>query len=375
MSYFLKKSALFVSFRLSFHESDSHAVMIQRIVPPALMKASAFMLLFFFALAGCSGKSGAPDKGGAAAGYKVGLVFDVGGRGDKSFNDAAYNGLELSRKNLGVEFDYIEPQGEGADREAALRQMAADPDVRMIIGVGLLFTDDITAIAKEFPDKKFVCIDYNPQPGTVIPENLSGIVFEEKKGSFLAGALAALTSKSGTLGFIGGMDSNIIRKFESGFIEGARYVKPDVKIISGFVGMTGSAFNDPAKGKELALGQYSRGADIIYQAAGASGLGVVEAARETGKLVICTDMDQEYLAPGRVLTSMTKAVDKAVLATVEDGMKNRFQGGKQHVFGLDGRFTDYVYNGKNSGMIGDATHDRIEKIREELLSGKIKLTE
>jgi len=349
--------------------------MIQRIVPPALMKASAFMLLFIFALAGCSGKSGAPDKGGAAAGYKVGLVFDVGGRGDKSFNDAAYNGLELSRKNLGVEFDYIEPQGEGADREAALRQMAADPDVRMIIGVGLLFTDDITAIAKEFPDKKFVCIDYNPQPGTVIPENLSGIVFEEKKGSFLAGALAALTSKSGTLGFIGGMDSNIIRKFESGFIEGARYVKPDVKIISGFVGMTGSAFNDPAKGKELALGQYSRGADIIYQAAGASGLGVVEAARETGKLVICTDMDQEYLAPGRVLTSMTKAVDKAVLATVEDGMKNRFQGGKQHVFGLDGRFTDYVYNGKNSGMIGDATHDRIEKIREELLSGKIKLTE
>jgi basic membrane protein A len=346
--------------------------MLRRFFFPSLLKASTCMMMIMLLFAGCSGKSPKTSTPGA---YKVGLVFDVGGRGDKSFNDAAFKGVETARKQLGINFDYIEPQGEGADREAALRQMAADPEVRMVIGVGMLFTDDITAIAKEFPDKKFVCIDFNPKPGAKIPDNLSGIVFEEKKGSFLAGAIAALTSKTGTVGFIGGMDSSIIRKFESGFAEGARYVKPDIKVISGFIGMTGSAFNDPARGKELALGQFSRGADIVYEAAGASGLGVIEAARQTGKFVICTDMDQEYLAPGRVLTSMTKAVDKAVLATVEDGKNNRFQGGRQRVFGLDGRYTDYVYNDRNSALIGGAAHDRVEQIRKGILSGEIKVAE
>jgi basic membrane protein A and related proteins len=346
--------------------------MIRRIFTPAVMSAAAGLMLLVFLVAGCSSGSHKPASKGT---YKVGLVFDVGGRGDKSFNDAAYNGLEQAKRKLGIDYDYIEPQGEGADREAALRQMASDPDVKMIIGVGLLFTDDITAIAKEFPDKKFVCIDYNPRPDMAIPGNLSGLVFEEKKGSFLAGAIAALTSKSGTVGFIGGMDSNIIRKFESGFTDGARYVRPDIRVISGFIGMTGSAFNDPAKGKELALGQYGRGADVIYQAAGASGLGVVEAARQTGKMVICTDMDQEYLAPGRVLTSMTKAVDKSVFTTVEDAVNNRFQGGKQRVFGLDGRYTDYVYNDRNSSLIGKDLHDRVEQIRSDILSGKLRINE
>lgn len=346
--------------------------MLRRVFVPAVMRYAALILFFPFLLAGCSGK---PDPESSSAAYKVGLVFDVGGRGDKSFNDAAYGGVEEAKQKLGIAFDYIEPQGEGADREAALRQMAADPDVKMVIGVGLLFTDDITAIAKEFPDKQFVCVDYNPQPGTEIPSNLSGIVFEEKKGSFLAGAVAALTSKSGTIGFIGGMDSNIIRKFETGYVEGARHVRPDIKVVTGFVGMTGSAFNDPAKGKELALGQYSRGADIIYQAAGASGLGVVEAARENGKLVICTDMDQEHLAPGRVLTSMTKAVDKALFTTIGEGMAGKFQGGRQRVFGLDGRYTDYVYNDRNSALIGNATHERVEKLRTDILSGNLRISE
>ncbi len=346
--------------------------MIRRFAFPPLRHAMAGMLVLMLLISGCTGK---PGKSAAPAAYKVGLVFDVGGRGDKSFNDAAFNGLEQAKKQLGIAFDYIEPQGEGADREAALRQMAADPDVKMVIGVGLLFTDDIIAIAREFPDKKFVCIDFNPQPGVKIPENLSGIVFEEKKGSFLVGALAALESKTGTIGFIGGMDSNVIRKFESGYIAGARYARPDIKVISGFIGMTGSAFNDPARGKELALGQYGRGADIVYEAAGASGLGIIEAARQTGKLVICTDMDQEYLAPGRVLTSMTKAVDKAVLKTVEDGMNNRFQGGRQRVFGIDERYTDYVFNEKNSALIPPSLHERLEQVRKGLIAGKISISE
>lgn len=339
----------------------------------SVYRLSAILMLFVLLITGCSGKKTVTETNADA--YKVGLVFDVGGRGDKSFNDSAYNGLEQAKQKLGIQFDYIEPSGEGADREAALRQMAADPNVKLIIGVGLLFTDDITAIAREFPDKKFACIDYNPQPGAEIPSNLSGITFEEKKGSFLVGALAALESKTGTIGFIGGMDSNIIRKFESGYIEGARYVKPEIEVITNFIGMTGSAFNDPAKGKELALGQYSRGADIIYQAAGASGMGVIEAARESNKLVICTDMDQSSLAPGRVLTSMTKAVDKAVFTTVEDAMNGKFQGGKQRVFGLDGRYTDYVWNSGNDKLIGQSVRERIESIRGDILSGKIKIRE
>ncbi|RXK85180.1 BMP family ABC transporter substrate-binding protein [Chlorobaculum sp. 24CR] len=339
----------------------------------SMFRFSSILAIFMLLVTGCAGKKKVTESNPDA--YKVGLVFDVGGRGDKSFNDSAYNGLELAKQKLGIQFDYIEPSGEGADREAALRQMAADPDIKLIIGVGLLFTDDITALAKEFPDKKFACIDYNPQPAGEIPSNLSGIVFEEKKGSFLAGALAALESKTGTIGFIGGMDSNIIRKFESGYLEGARYVKPDIKVITNFIGMTGSAFNDPAKGKELALGQYSRGADIIYQASGASGMGVIEAARESNKLVICTDMALEWPAPANMLTSINKAVNKAVLTTIDEAMHGKFEGGKQRVFGLDDRYTDYVWNSDTEKLIDPSVRERIESIRKDILGGKIRLQE
>jgi len=303
----------------------------------------------------------------------VGMVFDVGGRGDKSFNDAAYQGLELSRDSLGVEILYIEPSGEGADREAALRQLAADPNVGLIFGVGLLFSEDIAAIAEEFPDKKFACIDYLSQPGEQIPANLSGIVFQDKEGSFLAGAIAGLETETGLVGFIGGMESSIIRRFQEGFTEGAKMVNPDVTVISGYIGMTGSAFTNPAKGKELALGQYAKGADIIYQAAGASGLGVVEAARETDNLVIGTDRNQEDLAPGYVLTSVTKAIDRAVFTTAEQFLKGGFSGGKVNVFGLDGRYTDYVYNDNNADLINTETHVRVEKIREQIIHGELKM--
>lgn len=347
--------------------------MTYRNCSPSIFRLSSILAMLMLLVTGCAEKKTATGNNSDA--YKVGLVFDVGGRGDKSFNDSAYNGLELAKEKLGIQFDYIEPSGEGADREAALKQMAADPDVKLIIGVGLLFTDDITVIAREFPDKKFACIDYNPQPGAEIPANLSGIVFEEKKGSFLAGALAALESKTGTIGFIGGMDSNIIRKFESGYIEGARYVKPDIKMITNFIGMTGRAFNDPAKGKELALGQYSRGADIIYQAAGASGMGVIEAARETGKFVICTDMALEWPAPENMLTSINKAVNKAVLTTIDDAMHDKFQGGKQRVFGLDDRYTDYVWNSDTEKLVDPSVRERIESIRKDILDGKIKIQE
>ena len=337
----------------------------------------SLFLLFLLVLAGCSGQNKEKKMNEHSSGdkLKIGLVFDVGGRGDKSFNDSAYNGLEIAKAKHGVNFIYIEPQGEGADREAALRQMAVDPDVGLIIGVGMLFSEDITAIASEFPDKKFVCIDYICQPKVVIPPNLQGIVFEEKKGSYMAGALAALVTKTKTVGFIGGMESSVIKKFESGFIEGVRSINPGVKVISGYIGMTGSAFADPAKGRELALGQYGRGADIIYQAAGASGLGVIEAARQSKALVICTDRDQESEAPGFVLSSMIKAVDRAVVKTVETVLSGSFKGGSVAVFGLADRYTDYVYNDKNASLIGAKNHQQLEEIRKKIVAGEIVVDE
>jgi basic membrane protein A and related proteins len=335
------------------------------------------LLCFFFLLSGCAAEKGENKGKERSSGDKlqVGLVFDVGGRGDKSFNDSAYNGLEMAKKKYGVNFLFVEPQGEGADREASLRQMASDPDIGLIIGVGLLFSDDITKIATEFPDKKFACIDYIGKPGVALPANLQGIVFEEKRGSYLAGALAGLVSKTKTVGFIGGMESTVIKKFETGFIAGVHSVNPDIKVISGYIGMTGSAFANPSKGKELALGQYARGADIIYEAAGASGLGVIEAARETKKLVICTDRDQEPDAPGYVLTSMTKAVDRAVLKTVERVLDGSFKGGDVAVFGLADRYTDYVYNEKNAALIGSKNHEKVESIRNKIVSGEIVVDE
>ncbi len=321
-------------------------------------------------LAGCTPQ---PSPGGSSEKITVGMVFNVGGRGDKSFNDSAYHGLEMCRDSLGVDIVYIEPSGEGAGREAALRQFAADPDIPVIFGVGLLFSRDIAAIAEEFPDKYFACIDYLAKPDREIPANLSGIVFQDKEGSFLAGVLAGLVTESNAVGFIGGMESSIIKRFQDGFTAGAKHVNPDITIISGYVGMTGSAFTNPAKGKELALGQYAKGVDIIYQAAGLSGLGVVEAARQTGNLVVGTDRDQEELAPGHVLTSVTKAVDRAVFATVEQVLSGAFRGGRINVFGLDGRYTDYVYNRKNAALIGEKVYVRAENIRQKIIDGELSV--
>ncbi len=334
------------------------------------------VLCCFFFLLGCSGKNEKKEgEQSVRRNLNVGLVFDVGGRGDKSFNDSAYNGLELAQKKHGIQYTYVEPQGEGADRESALRQMAADPDVDLVIGVGLLFSDDITRIALEFPDKKFACVDYIAQPNTPVPSNLQGIVFDEKGGSYVAGALAGMVTRTRRVGFIGGMESSVIKKFEAGFIEGVHSVNPDIKVISGYIGMTGSAFANPIKGKELALGQYGRGVDIIYEAAGASGLGVIEAARERKTLVICTDRDQESDAPGFVLSSMIKAIDKAVLKTVEDVLDGSFKGGRLARFGLADRYTDYVYNEKNASLIGTKNHERLEAIRLKIVAGEIVVNE
>jgi basic membrane protein A len=303
---------------------------------------------------------------------KVGLVFDVGGRGDKSFNDAAYRGLEKAQKELGIEYEYIEP-GPGADREAALRQFAARNDISIIFGIGFIFTDEITKMAEEFPDKKFACVDYTITQGRKIPPNLLALEFKEEEGSFLVGAIAGLTTKTNVVGFVGGMESPLIKKFEKSYTAGVKYVNPNCKVLIGYAGVTGEAFKNPGKGKELALGQYSQGADIIYHASGVTGLGVFEAARETKKLAIGVDSDQYDEAPGYILTSMIKIVDEAVFNCIKEVKEGTFSGGRAETFGLKSKGVDYIYNDKNKNLISDTVHKKVEEIRKKIIDGEIKV--
>ncbi len=331
-----------------------------------MIKKILFILLAVSLFISC-GKKSTEEKPSV---LKVGLVFDVGGRGDKSFNDAAYRGLEKAKKELGIEFEYIEP-GPGGEREAALRQFAARPDITIIFGIGFIFTDEITQIAQEFPDKKFACVDYTVIPGKTIPPNLIALEFKEEEGSFLVGAIAGLVTKTNTVGFIGGMESPLIKKFQVSYEAGVKYVNPGCNVLIGYAGVTGDAFKNPGKGKELALGQYSKGADIIYHASGVTGLGVFEAARETKKFAIGVDSDQYDEAPGHIVTSMTKIVDVSVYECIRQVKEGTFTGGKIETFGLKSKGVDYVYNEKNQNFITSEIHKKVEAIREEIINGKI----
>ena len=332
-----------------------------------------FISLFILTvlISSCGQKQAQQDSGLKSGKIKVGLVFDVGGRGDKSFNDAAYRGLERAKNELGIEYEYIEP-GPGADREAALRQFSSRPDINIIFGIGFIFTDEISKIAVEFPDKKYACVDYTVDPNKQLPPNLIALEFKEEEGSFLVGALAGLTTKTNKIGFVGGMESPLIKKFEVSYVAGAKYVNPKCEVLVGYAGVTGDAFKNPGKGKELALGQYSQGADIIYHASGVTGLGVFEAARETKKLAIGVDSDQNDEAPGHILTSMIKVVDNAVFDCIKQTKDGTFKGGRVETFGLRSKGVDYIYNDKNKNLIGDETHNKVEQIRKDIIDGKIQ---
>jgi basic membrane protein A len=330
--------------------------------------ARALAVLLLLAASGCS--KPAPKSAASSSTFPVGLVFDIGGRGDKSFNDAAYAGLERAQKELGVTYTTLETS-EGSDREAQLRQLAAG-DAKIVFGVGFLFTDDIKALAKEFPNQKFACIDYTVNPGDTLPPNLVALKFREEEGSFLVGALAALLSKTGKLGFVGGMEIPLIRKFQAGFTAGVKAVNPRAVVMVKYAGNTGAAFKDPTKGKELALAEYQAGADIIFHASGSTGLGVFEAARELKKLAIGVDSDQYDEAPGVVLTSMVKRVDTAVFDTIRDLKNSKWQGGVRE-FGLGDEGVTWVYDDRNKALIPDAVKAKVDSLQAEIVAGKIQV--
>jgi basic membrane protein A len=305
----------------------------------------------------------------------VGVVFDLGGRGDKSFNDGAYLGAERAEKELGVRVRFIEP-GEGSDRESGLRLLAAE-GMDLVIGVGFIFTDDLTQLAKEYPNTRFAGVDYSvatDKAGKVIPPpaNLAALKFREEQGSFLVGALAALVGHSNKVGFVGGMDFPLIQKFEMGYKAGVKKVCPSCQVISQYAGVTPEAFRNPGKGKELALSQYQQGVNVIFHASGSTGLGVFEAARQTGKLAIGVDADQYKEAPGFVLTSMVKGVDNAVFDAIRRVKEHRFEGGI-YQYGLAENGVGYVYDVNNEKLIPADVRARLESLKQDIIAGKIQV--
>ena len=240
------------------------------------------------------------------------LIFDLGGKFDKSFNEAAYAGAERWKAETGGSYKELEMQSE-AQREQALRRLA-ETGANPIVMTGFAFGEVLNKVAKDDPDTKFVIIDM-----VVEQPNVQSVIFSEPQGSYLAGIMAAKASKTGTVGFIGGMDVPLIHKFECGYAQGVKATNPDAKVLINYTGTTPAAWNDPVKGGELVKAQISQGADVIYAAAGGTGIGVLQAAADAGILSIGVDSNQNHLHPGKVLTSMVKGVDNSVYDAFKAG--------------------------------------------------------
>ncbi|MCY7315024.1 MAG: BMP family ABC transporter substrate-binding protein [Rubrivivax sp.] len=286
----------------------------------------------------------------------------MGGKFDKSFNQAAYNGAERWKKETGK--PYLEFEVSNAtQREQAKRRMAergADP----IVGIGFSQGSSLENVAKEFPKLQFAIID-----SVVKLPNVQSIVFKEHEGSFLVGMMAALASKSGKVGFIGGMDIPLIRKFQCGFEQGAKYANPKAMVSGNMTGTTPAAWNDPARGAELAKAQFAGGVDVIFAAAGGTGIGVYQAAKDAGKLAIGVDSNQNHLQPGTMLTSMVKRVDVAVY--------NAFKGVKPGVtsLGLAEGGVDYALDDNNAKLVSADMKSKVDAAKADIISGKIKVVD
>lgn len=315
-------------------------------------------------VAGCKPKEKPAAK-------KVGLVFDIGGRGDKSFNDSAYAGFQRAQQDFNIEAFYLEPVEGGQSREMELRNLAEN-GYELIFAVGFLFAPAVEAVAKDFPNVKFGNID-GYVAGLTDSSNIVCLGFSEEQGSFLVGAAAALKSQTHHVGFVGGMEIDLIKKFEAGFRAGAAYIDPTIKIDVDYVGSTPEAFKNPTVGRELALAQYDKGADVIYHASGASGIGVIQAAAEKQKWVIGVDSDQ-YLqyadAPDQqkwIYTSMLKRVDNAVYDTIKNFVDGQFKGG---YVTFDLKADGVGYSTSNPALTSDITA-KLEEIKAKIISGEI----
>jgi basic membrane protein A and related proteins len=303
----------------------------------------------------------------AAQEFSPAVVFDMGGKFDKSFNEAAYNGAERFKKETGIAYRDFEVTNE-AQREQALRNMARRGS-QVVVGIGFAQASGIEKVAKEFPATKFAIID-----AVVELPNVQSIVFKEHEGSFLVGMAAAMASRSGKIGFVGGMDIPLIRKFALGYEEGARYVNPKIEIFQNMTGTTPAAWNDPTRGSELARSQFDRGADVVYAAAGGTGLGVLQAAKDRGRLAIGVDSNQNHLHPGTILTSMVKRVDLAVYEAFKTARDGTWTPGVRNLGVAEGG-VGYAVDEYNRRLITADMERRLAQARADIVAGKIRVTE
>ncbi|CUH75904.1 Purine nucleoside receptor A [Tritonibacter multivorans] len=291
------------------------------------------------------------------------VIFDLGGKFDKSFNEAGYNGAERWAKETGGKYLEIELKSE-AQREQALRRFA-ETGANPIITMGFAMSAPLAEVVGDYPDTTFVTID-----GWVQAPNVHVIGFSEQEGSYLVGMLAAQASKTGTVGFIGGMDIPLIRRFACGYAEGAKAVNPDATVIANMTGTTPTAWNDPVKGSELTKAQIAQGADVVYAAAGGTGVGVLQTAADEGILSIGVDSNQNHLHPGKVLTSMLKRVDVAVYEVLKagDALEPTIQ-----TLGLAEDGVGYALDDNNAALISDEMKASVEDAKAKIIAGDVSV--
>lgn len=319
-------------------------------------------------LAGCSNDE--PEATAAAAeessSFRPAVVYDVAGKFDKSFNEAVFrNGVETFVADKGVAVREFTPDNE-SQREQAIRRLAQDGH-SPIVTVGFNFGSAVEAVAADFPDTQFAIID-----SVVDAPNVQSLVFQEHEGSFLVGALAAMVSETSTIGFVGGMDIPLIRKFACGYEQGAKYVNENINVLQNMTGSTPTAFNDPVRGGELANSQISQGADVIYAAAGGTGLGVYQTAADNEIYAIGVDSNQNYLQPGTMLTSMEKRVGTAAYTSWEQSMMGNWEAGVQ-VFGIAENGVDWSLDEFNRDLISAELESAVNDIRAKIVSGEIQV--
>jgi len=301
----------------------------------------------------------------AADEFKPAVIFDTGGKFDKSFNEAAYNGAERFKKETGVNYAEFEVTNE-SQREQSLRKLA-QRGATVIVATGFAQAPALKTVAAEFPKVKFVIID-----DVVDLPNVQSVIFKEHEGSFLVGVLAAMASKTGKVGFVGGMDIPLIRKFACGYVQGVKYVNPQAEVFQNMTGTTGDAWNDPTKGGELARSQFDRGADVVYAAAGGTGLGVYQAAKDAGKLAIGVDSNQNYIHPGTMLTSMLKRVDLATYNAFKTAQDGTWKPGLQ-VLGLKEEGVGWALDDNNKPLITADMQAKVEAAKKDIVGGTIKV--
>jgi basic membrane protein A and related proteins len=290
------------------------------------------------------------------------VIYDMGGKFDKSFNEAAFRGLEKYRKETGKPVMEFEIANE-TQREQAMRRMA-ERGANPIIAIGFSQQGAVEKVAKEFPKVGFTIVDQ-----VVKLPNVQSVLFKEHEGSFLVGMIAALTSKTGKVGFIGGMDIPLIRKFQCGYEQGVKYANPKAEVFVNMVGTTGQAWSDPARGAEFARAHFAKGADVIFAAAGGTGLGIYQAAKDAKKFAIGVDSNQNHIQPGTMLTSMVKRVE----VSVYDALKGHKPG--LQVLGLKEDGVDYALDAHNEKLITPEVKKKVDQAKADIIAGKIKVAD